>query len=69
MTRKSSQGHEASVLELVATEGTMPAGVWAVKKEDQDLKATQKEKYQSLMARPDSGPELGLKTEGLPQSM
>ena len=62
--------------ELVATEGTgvlgyatMPAEVWSVMKEDQDLKATMKEKYQSLMAWPDSGPELGLKTEGLPQSM
>ena len=48
----------------------MPAEAWAVMKEDQDLKATMKEKDQSLMARPDSGPELGLKkTKGLPQSM
>ena len=48
----------------------MSAEAWAVMKEDQDLMATQKEKYQSLLARPDSGPELGLKkTEGLPQSM
>ena len=49
----------------------MPAEVWAVKKEDQDLKATMKEKYQSLMARPESGDQnLELKkTEGLLQSM
>ena len=51
-------------------DATMPAVVWAVKKEDQDLVAFLKEKNQSLMARPDSGPVLGLKkTEGLPQSM